>query len=223
MKKKVIIICCAALAAVCAVYFAVSNSAPAAENGDLYKAGSYLRDAMDNESTGDAEPTAPEENIAATYKDEVITWNEVEYMRNVAFMFDSSYTTTDKDIVDRLIRGKILTELAEERGVAATEAEMEELIENTRRSYEIPDGKAILDEYCQGLGVDFEGYLDILSAQAYDTISMQKMRNRIAMDICEERGIDYSNNPMPQEVEDELNARLDSLVDQYREYVVYYF
>ena len=62
-----------------------------------------------------------------------------------------------------------------------------------------------------------------MSAQAYDTISMQKMRNRIAMDICEERGIDYSNNPMPQEVEDELNARLDSLVDQYREYVVYYF
>ena len=233
-KKTVIIICCAALVAACGVYF-VAHSASAGASGPFYSAGAYLRQAMDNED-GEKEPATPDdamdepngaesaapENIAATYKDQVITWNEVEYMRNIAFMFDSSYTTTDKDIVDRLIRGKILSELAEERGVAATQEEMDELIENTRKAYAIPDGKAMLDEYCEGLGVDFEGYLEILSAQAYDTITMQKMRNRIAMDICEERGIEYSN-PLPQDVQDEMNSRLDSLVDQYRQYVKYYF
>lgn len=199
-----------------AVIFAVGT---AFAGSDPFRTGVIFRDA----SAKPESASASRDDIAATYKEQAITWAEVQYARDTAPMHSGDYPTDDRSIVDRLIRGKILVELAEERGAAATDDEIQELIENQKIAYSIPDGKAIIDEYCAGLGIDFDGYLDILSAQAYDTISMQKMRNLITQDICARYGVEYSTGNLPQYVNEAVADYLDSLVSRYRKYVKYYF
>ena len=162
-------------------------------------------------------------NVAAKYKENFITWTEVEYARNTAFLHDESYQTSDKAIVDHIIRGMILVEMAEERGVAATNEEIESMLENTRLAYEIPEGKEMIDEYCQGLGVSFEGYLEILRSQAYETISMQKMRDQIAKDVCDELKVNYSKNNLPEYVKNRVESYLNSVIDEYIDDIEYYF
>lgn len=182
---------------------------------DYTSAGAALRDAMD-------QAEAEKENIAARYKDKTVSWTEVDYAKETAFLHDESYQTTDKEIVDHLLRGMILVEMAEERGLAATEDEIEDLLDNTRRAYEIPEGKEMIDAYCQGLKLSFEEYLELLRSQAYETISMQKMRDQMAKELCEKYDIEYEKDRLPEKVETELEAVLDALVDEHSSDIEYF-
>ena len=184
-------------------------------DGVLAEAGEALHKALDETENG-------AENIAAKYKDKTVSWTEVEYARNTASLRGESDESTDKAIVDRLIRGKILVEMAEERGVAATEEEIEAMIENTRLAYELPEGKTMIDEYCRGLEMSFAEYLELLRSQAYESISMQKMRDRLAQDICEEYQVEYSKDRLPEKVQKELERVLNSLTEEHRDDIEYF-
>ena len=185
------------------------------DEGVLAEAGEALHKALDETENG-------AENIAAKYKDKTVSWTEVEYARNTASLCGESDESTDKAIVDRLIRGKILVEMAEERGVAATEEEIEAMIENTRLAYELPEGKTMIDEYCRGLEMSFAEYLELLRSQAYESISMQKMRDRLAQDICEEYQVEYSKDRLPEKVQKELERVLNSLIEEHRDDIEYF-
>ena len=185
------------------------------DEGVLAEAGEALHKALDETENG-------AENIAAKYKDKTVSWTEVEYARNTASLRGESDESTDKAIVDRLIRGKILVEMAEERGVAATEEEIEAMIENTRLAYELPEGKTMIDEYCRGLEMSFAEYLELLRSQAYESISMQKMRDRLAQDICEEYQVEYSKDRLPEKVQKELERVLNSLTEEHRDDIEYF-
>lgn len=185
------------------------------DKGVLAEAGEALHKALDETENG-------AENIAAKYKDKTVSWTEVEYARNTASLRGESDESTDKAIVDRLIRGKILVEMAEERGVAATEEEIEAMIENTRLAYELPEGKTMIDEYCRGLEMSFAEYLELLRSQAYESISMQKMRDRLAQDICEEYQVEYSKDRLPEKVQKELERVLNSLIEEHRDDIEYF-
>jgi len=65
--------------------------------------------------------------------------------------------------------------------------------------------------------------LEILSSKAYETISMQKMRDQIAKELCAQSGVEYAKNDLPEEIAAAVDVWLNSLVPSHQNEITYYF
>ena len=94
----------------------------------------------------------------------------------------------------------MLVEEAENLGLAATDAEIEEMVDAVKAAYDIPEGKEIVDAYCAGAGISVESYFDIVRERAPRIIARQKLKDYVGQQFCAEHGIEFTKVNPPEEV-----------------------
>ena len=116
----------------------------------------------------------------------------------------------------------MLVEEAEKLGLSATNSEIEEMVNAAKLSYEIPEGKELLDQYCKGAEISIEEYYEILRAQAPSTIARQKLKDYIGKEYCIKNGIKFTKvNPSPDMVE-AVDQYIQKLFDSNKKHITYY-
>lgn len=169
---------------------------------------------------GDAR-TSDKNNVVATYGDHQVTQKEIDYHK--AINSEVSQNESDRDITNKIIAGYILLEEAEREGLAATDAEIDEMVAMTKEAYNTPEGKTMIDEYCNSAGITVDEYFDIIGEQAYDTITRQKLRNKFDEKYCEEYEIQYGNfsEETYAEITKAYNEYRDSLLESHKCEIAY--
>lgn len=131
---------------------------------------------------------------------------------------------SEREIVDTILRGYMMVEEAEARGLAATQEEIDEMVEAPRRAYESGEmgENNALDEYCAGLGITIEEYFAQLREQAPENLAHAKLRDTLAREYCEAHGLEYRPGAQPDEVNAAVEAELDKLFEEHKGEIVYY-
>ena len=213
MKKKTGVV--AAVVLTVAVLGAAAYVAMDSEESALFAIGRYFSSAKNANST----------TVAATYKEHEILISEIEYNRNVNAVTgkDSAKSYgTDKEIADRIIENLIMVEEAQRRGLAATEEEIESMMDSVRESYEIPAGKEIVDQYCQGAGITLEQYYENVRGQLPGIIARLKLKEAVGREYCAETGIEYTNVNPPPEMKEAQDQYVAELLEAHKDDIVYF-
>lgn len=215
MKKKTIIVC---LVVCLSALLAVTGVAAAANKDNRFHlAGLYFKSAHNKK--------AHDTTIIASYNGHNITADMVEYQRNMN-MFRSDEAAkeynTDIDVANRIIESIILLEEAEKLGLTATDAEIEELVSNTTRAYSMPEGKEMLDAYCEGAGITLDEYLELLREQAPRAIARQKLKDAVGKQYCEENGLTFTKVNPPEEMLRAQDIYIEKLFAKHKADIVYY-
>ena len=219
MHKRTLITCiCLSL---CLLFVFAGVAYAATGESIFYIAGEHYRSAHENEGIDNANSS----QVIASYNGHNITAAMVEYNRNMNILRDEE--TADKydsdiEIANQIITNIIITEEAERLGLSATQAEIELMVKNAIRAYSLPEGKAILDAYCEGAGITFEKYIELLTAQAPDVIARQKLKNEVGKQYCEENGLEYTNVNPPEEMLLAQEKYIADLIEQHKSDITYF-
>lgn len=115
---------------------------------------------------------------------------------------------SSKAIVERILTGQMLLEEAESKGLAATEAEIEEHVATLKKGYaDYPEVKKQVDEYCDGAGLSIDEYWAQVREQAYGTISRSKLKADFEKEYCDKTG--YTGSTETQEYADMIEKAFD--------------
>lgn len=202
------------------VFLAMGIIATAASEVDIHHSigqiwGEYLNNK--NQSSRSDVPA----NAVASYGGITITEFEVEYQRKLGLL-TSDESLTDMQIIDEMIKGQMVKHEAERLGLSATAEEIQAYMEAVKASYDYPEGKEIVDGYCEGAGITVEEYYSIVEENLPAIISKQKLRNEIGRQYCEEHGLEFTNINPPQEMLDAIEAYIDELFETHKGDIVYY-
>lgn len=217
MKKKVIVICavlCVLGLGAGAVYAAVNSKA-----NDMFLAGQLFQ------SKREAQDPNRGEQAAATYHEHIITVETVEYQKEMNLLRSAEAAAsyqTDRDVIDRIVESIILTEEAERLGLSATEEEIDEMVEDAREAYALPDGKELLDAYCEGAGITIEDYYDLLREQAPGVIARQKLKNEIGKQYCQEHQLEYNHGNPPEGMLEAEEDYINRLLEEHKDEIEYF-
>lgn len=184
---------------------------------DMFTAGLFFGEAMQERETDD--------KVVAKYKEYEILASAITYNKNMNFMRDEQEAKkyeSDRDIVNRIVENIILLEEAERRGLVATEKEIEEMVQAARLTYEIPEGKEFLDQYCEGAGITIEEYFEIIREQAPRTIARQKLKDEIGREYCKANSIEFTKNNPPIEIQEAVDEFISKLLEENMDNITYY-
>ena len=187
-------------------------------NADMFRIGTSFRAAQ----ADDAQAVS---GAAATYGNYTVTWAMVDYQKAANATRDAQTAdelSGDRALVDALLKGQLLLEDAQRRGLAATEEDVADMLAQTEQAYATQKGKAGIDEFCAGAGISYEDYLDILREQIPRMIARQKVRDAVGQDYCAEHDIEFTKVNQPQEMVDAVNAYIDGLLEAAQPEIVYY-
>ena len=116
--------------------------------------------------------------------------------------------TSSQEIVERILTGQMLLEEAESKGLAATEAEIEEHVATLKKGYaDYPEVQIQGDEYCDGAGLSIDEYWAQVREQAYGTISRSKLKADFEKEYCDKTG--YTGSTETQEYADMIEKAFD--------------
>ena len=124
--------------------------------------------------------------------------------------------------MNSILTNMVLFEEAKRQGYGATQAEIDEMVDNAKLAYSLPDGNKILTQYCDGAGITPEEYFDLLEKQAPRTIARQKFIDSIGKAYCEEHGLTFTKVNPPKELTDAQDAYVADLFEQAKDEIVYY-
>ncbi len=223
MKKLILLltaIACAVALVVVAVY--------AEQDKDKFVlAGEYFRDGKAAENA--LFTNSDSSDIVAEYGEYKLSRNVVDYYKNMYSLMNSNSgieqtanLNTDVAIIESLVKNIILKEEAERRGLAATEAEIEDMVQSSMQAYALPDGKEVIDSYCAAAGLSVEEYFELIREQAPRTIARQKLKDEIGRLYCESHGIEFTKVNQPEEMRQYVEDHLNSLFDAYKDDIVYH-
>ena len=220
MKKKIIYVL--AIICICVVVIGVFTIFASASEGQspLYFLGQFFKSAND-------EIKGPNSSIVvvAKYNGTDITSTDVNYQRNANVMrseSDAAKNKTDLDIINNIIKNLILLEEAEQRGLSATESEIEELMQNAKLGYSMPEGKKIIDDFCKGAGISYEEYLEIYRNQLPRTIARQKLIDVVGKQFCEANGLVFTKVNPPKEMVAAQELYIQELFEKNKDKIEYY-
>lgn len=171
---------------------------------------------------GQADPAG--DAVAATYRGEPIMQSVVENQKETAELRNNTAAeaVSEREIIDRIIANMIVLEEAEEWGLTATEEEVETFLADTvYASYEMPEGKEIIDSYCASAGLTYEEYVQSVREQAPKIIAKAKWEEAVAREYCDANGIEFDSMNPGQEVIDAINDRKADLLEAHRGDIVY--
>ncbi len=187
----------------------LAAGAVAASQSEWFSRGAALREARE---------AADGSALLAEYHGHEVTRAVVDYRKKMG------ETGSDREIVNTVLRGYMMVEEAEVRGLAATQEEIDEMVEAPRRAYESGEmgENNALDEYCAGLGITIEEYFAQLREQAPENLAHAKLRDALAREYCEEHGLEYRLGAQPDEVNAAVEAALNALFEAHKAEIVYY-
>lgn len=187
---------------------------------DMYNMGRFLKE--HDQSRENELQDSGQKGLVASYKDLKIWKSSIEYEKKLDTLRETPLHESDQEIIDRLIEGQLLLEEAERRGIEVTDAEVEDMVSWVDQARETEDGRAMVDEYCAGLGITLDEYKEMIREQAPRTITRQKVRDAIGQDYCKEHDIEFTKVNQPQEMVDAVNAYIDGLLEAAQPEIVYY-
>ncbi len=219
MKRKtrilLLVLAAVLLLGIAGAIYATTRDDPYFSLGRLFRS---ARNRQEANATGSA-------GVVATYNGHEITATVVAYQKGLNSMrtpAEAARYQTDRDVIDRIAETYMVQEEAERRGLTASEEEIEEMVRNAQRAYELPEGKALLDSYCQGAGITIDEYYDLLREQAPATIARQKLKDAVGKEYCEAHGLTFTKSSPPQAMLDAQDAFFDDLFRQHKGEIQYF-
>jgi len=86
----------------------------------------------------------------------------------------------------------------------------------------MPEGKAIIDEYCQSQGITFDQYIERLRQQAPATIVKAKLEEAVAREYCERNNIPFDALNPTNDVRQAIADYETGLWDENKKEIKYY-
>lgn len=173
------------------------------KNDSMFELGKNYKEALANDS----------DIVVATYNGYEITQGMIDSERKTSAIsgeIRQNDSLSDRKAVENIIKNIMLVERAEELGLAATNDEIEEMVSAVKDSYDIPEGKEMIDAYCAGAGISVETYFGIIEDRAPRIIARQKLKDYVGQQYCLEHGIEFTKVNPPEEV---LAAEQDYIED----------
>lgn len=175
------------------------------------------------------QPNTPESSaepgLLAEYHGEKVYQADVErYQQNVDAISSGGAADqpTTEEALNEILRSMVLLEEAQQLGYEATQAEIDAMVENAELSYSIPEGKEMIDQYCQKVGITAEEYFSLLEEQAPRTIARQKLLNAVGEAYCEKHGLTYTRVNPPAEMLEAREAYVADLLAKAQDEITYY-
>lgn len=218
MKTRIIIIL-----SILAILLTSVLTVAASDESVFAQVGQYLKDYFSNEQQiSEIEGTS---DLAATYHDNIITRSVLDLHRKTRILLfnESVDNLSDYQLVNMLVKDMMLHEEAERLGLSATQAEIDNLVNETKRTYEEhPEIKEVLDDYCKGAEISIDDYFALIENSAPALLATGKLRTEIGRQYCEENGIAFSASNPSQEVLDAIEDYFDALFEENKDQIVYY-
>lgn len=166
------------------------------------------------------QPNTPEQSgepgLLAEYHGEKVYQADVErYQQDVDGM-------TTEEALNEILRNTVLLEEAQRLGYTATQAEIDAMMENVEVTYSMPEGKELMDQYCQAAGITVEEYFTRLEEQAPRTIARQKLLDAVGEAYCEEHGLTFTKVNPPEEMVEAREAYVADLFARAQSEITYY-
>lgn len=157
-----------------------------------------------------------EPGLLAEYHGEKVYQADVErYQQDVDGM-------TTEEALNEILRNTVLLEEAQRLGYTATQAEIDAMMENVEVTYSMPEGKELMDQYCQAAGITVEEYFARLEEQAPRTIARQKLLDAVGEAYCEEHGLTFTKVNPPEKMVEAREAYVADLFAQAQAEITYY-
>lgn len=172
---------------------------------------------------GDPTPTsslAPEE-VVAEYKGQPILASQLAQWRE-SYRLTGAQPPSDPELLRQLVENLVLEEEAKRRGLAATQDEIDDMVQSVKDSYELPDGKEILDNYCKNAGITLEQYFDQVREVAPSILARRKLETALGEEYCREHGLEYTTVNPPKELTEAVDQAIEELVQAQSDEIQYY-
>lgn len=172
---------------------------------------------------GDSTPTpslSPEE-VVAEYKGQPILASQLAQWRE-SYRLTGAQPPSDPELLRQLVENLVLEEEATRRGLAATQGEIDDMVQSVKDSYELPEGKEILDNYCKNAGITLEQYFDQVREVAPSILARRKLETALGEEYCQEHGLDYTTVNPPQELTEAVDQAMEELVQDQAGEIQYY-
>lgn len=129
---------------------------------------------------------------------------------------------TAEEALREMLQNMVLYEEAVRLGYEATQSEIDALMDNCKQTYANPEGKAMIDQYCEQAGLTIDEYFTIVEAQLPRTITRQKLLDAVGKQYCDEHGLTFTKVNPPQEMLDARDAYVAQLFAQAEKDITYY-
>lgn len=196
------------------------------ENTSVYKImGEYFKQANEVEGKNFFSITDSTPIPLADYHGQVVYQTDVNYYKKINGFFSSDMTKvplTEEETLDKILENMVLYDEAERLGLTATQSEIDEMVNNARLAYTLPEGKEILDQYCEGAQITIDEYFELLENQAPRTIARQKLIDFVGQKFCEENGLTFTKVNPSKELVEAKEAYINDLFNQAKEDIKYY-
>lgn len=172
---------------------------------------------------GDPTPTsslAPEE-VVAEYKGQPILASQLAQWRE-SYRLTGAQPPSDQELLRQLVENLVLEEEAKRRGLAATQDEIDDMVQSVKDSYELPDGKEILDNYCKNAGITLEQYFDQVREVAPSILARRKLETALGEEYCQEHGLEYTTVNPPEELTEAVEQAIEKLIQAQADEIHYY-
>lgn len=172
---------------------------------------------------GDPTPTpslSPEE-VVAEYKGQPILASQLAQWRE-SYRLTGAQPPSDPELLRQLVENMVLEEEATRRGLAATQDEIDDMVQSVKDSYELPDGKEILDNYCKNAGITLEQYFDQVREVAPSILARRKLETALGEEYCQEHGLEYTTVNPPKELTEAVEQAVEKLIQAQADEIHYY-
>ena len=172
---------------------------------------------------GDPTPTsslAPEE-VVAEYKGQPILASQLAQWRE-SYRLTGAQPPSDQELLRQLVENLVLEEEATRRGLTATQEEINDMVQSVKDSYELSEGKEILDNYCKNAGITLEQYFDQVREVAPSILARRKLETALGEEYCQEHGLDYTTVNPPKELTEAVDQAIEELVQVHADEIQYY-
>lgn len=165
-----------------------------------------------------------ESRLLAEFHGEKVYQADVEYYQNMNQLFSAGAgdTKTTQEILTEILQNMVLFDEAQRLGYAATQEEIDAMVENVKRFYSIPEGKEMIERYCEAANITVDAYFEYLEAQAPRVIARQKLLNAVGKEFCEEHGLTFTKVNPPEEMVAAREAYIAELFAQAKDEIIYY-
>lgn len=181
--------------------------------------GQYFKEAMSQESERAAVSDAS--LPLAEYHGEKVYQREVEYYNKINNLSAVESQTTEETLAE-IMQNIVLYDEATKLGYAATQEEIDAMVANSRNAYETPEGKKMMDQYCEGANITIEEYFDLLEEQAPRVIARQKLLDAVGKKYCEENDLTFTKVNPPAEMVEARDVYVYELLTKAAGEITYY-
>ena len=172
---------------------------------------------------GDSTPTpslSPEE-VVAEYKGQPILASQLAQWRE-SYRLTGAQPPSDPELLRQLVENLVLEEEAKRRGLAATQDEIDDMVQSVKDSYELPEGKEILDNYCKNAGITLEQYFDQVREVAPSILARRKLETALGEEYCQEHGLEYTTVNPPEALTEAADQAMEELLQAHADEIQYY-